>query len=84
MSERLSHENLKSNPHAAYLFIEDGDKYVGKRLHLTMTREEKDNEVINSLRRRKNYIPHEEYYNENKYLVTFRIDKVLPLIGAGE
>ena len=83
MAERLSHENLKSNPHAAYLFIENGDKFVGKRLTLTMIKEEKNNELIDTLRRKHHYIPHDEYYRENKYLVTFRIDKVLPLIGSG-
>jgi hypothetical protein len=82
MAERLSHENLMSNPHAAYLFMERGDKYVGKRLTLTMIKEEKNNELIDTLRRRHHYIPHDEYYRENKYLVTFRIDKVLPLIGS--
>ena len=35
MRERLTHENLKSNPHAAYLFMEKSEKFVGKRLFLT-------------------------------------------------
>ncbi len=35
MRERLSHQNLKSNPHAAYMFIEKGEGYAGKRLYLT-------------------------------------------------
>lgn len=82
MAERLSHENLTSNPHAAYLFFEDGDKYVGKRLYLTMIKEDQNSELIESLRRKRHYIPHDEYYKENKYLVTFKIDKVLPLIGS--
>jgi hypothetical protein len=84
MAEKLSHDNLKSNPHATYLYIEDGEKYVGKRLYITKIKEEMNTELINTLRRRKHYIAHDEYYHENKYLVTFRIDKVLPLIGSGE
>ena len=83
MAERLSHENLKENPHAVYLFMENSAEFVGKRLYLTMLGEEKNTELIETLRRRKHYIPHDEYYNENKYLVTFRVDKVLPLIGSG-
>jgi len=63
--------------------MENGDKFVGKRLTLTMIKEEKNNELIDTLRRKHHYIPHDEYYRENKYLVTFRIDKVLPLIGSG-
>ena len=84
MAERLTHDNLKTNPHATYLFLESGEKYVGRRLYLTRIREEKNSDLIETLRRKRHYIPHDEYYSENKYLVTFRIDKVLPLIGSGE
>lgn len=31
MRDRLSHTNLQSNPHAMYLFKEDGPGYKGKR-----------------------------------------------------
>ncbi|MDT8274219.1 MAG: pyridoxamine 5'-phosphate oxidase family protein, partial [Desulfomonilia bacterium] len=60
------------------------DKYVGKRLHLTKITEEKNAKKIEELRRERHYIAHDEYYKENKYLVTFRIDEVLPLIGTKE
>ncbi|MBN2296980.1 MAG: pyridoxamine 5'-phosphate oxidase family protein [Deltaproteobacteria bacterium] len=82
MSDRLSHENLRSNPSACYVFMEEGDKFVGKRLYLTKTSEEENSELIDELRRKRHYIPHGEYYKENKYLVYFHIDKVLPLIGS--
>ncbi|MHC4456111.1 MAG: pyridoxamine 5'-phosphate oxidase family protein [Planctomycetota bacterium] len=39
MREHLSYLNLKSNPHAAYMFVEQGEGYTGKRLYLTKTRE---------------------------------------------
>ena len=35
MSDRLSHKNVTSNPNAAYLFMEKGPGYKGKRLYLT-------------------------------------------------
>jgi hypothetical protein len=79
MPDRLSHHNLQSNPHAAYLFKEEGPKYVGKRLFLTKIEEEKDTELLRSLRR-KSY----EDDKEGKYLVYFKVSKVLPLVGAGE
>jgi hypothetical protein len=79
MRDRLTHHNLQSNPHAAYLFMEAGDKFIGKRLFLTKTREEEDSELLHSLRRKK--YPDDE--SESKFLVFFKIDKVLPLIGAG-
>ena len=79
MPDRLTHHNLQSNPHAAFLFIEDGGKWTGKRLFLTKVREEKDTELLHSLRRKSYGDDH-----EGRYLVFFRVDKVLPLVGAGE
>jgi len=78
MTDKLTHQNLQSNPHAAYLFMEEEDRYKGRRLFLTRTREEKDNAALESLRRK-------EYpqLKGKEYLVYFRVDRVLPLIGAG-
>ena len=78
MTDKLTHRNLQSNPHAAYLFMEEEDRYKGKRLFLTKTREEKDSASLESLRRK-------EYpqLKGKEYLVYFRVDRVLPLIGAG-
>ena len=42
MRDRLTHHNLQSNPHAAYLFLEKAAGYQGKRLFLTKVTEEKD------------------------------------------
>jgi hypothetical protein len=78
MLERLTYKNLQSNSHASYLFRESGDKYAGKRLYLTKTKEEENTEMIDCLRRK-------EYEgNARRHLVYFRIDKILPLIGTGE
>jgi len=40
MADRLSHQNLQSNSHATYLFVERGEGYKGKRLYLTKIAEE--------------------------------------------
>ena len=80
MRDRLTHSNLQSNPHAAYLFMEAGQKFVGKRLFLTKTREEQDSELLYSLRRKK----YSDDKNEAKFLVFFQINKVLPLMGSGD
>jgi len=83
MRERLSHHNLKSNHHAAYLFIKQGPGYEGKRLHLTKIREETNASLIASLCRRDDCIsPSAD--QANKYLVYFQIDKVRPLVGGSE
>ena len=78
MRDRLTHSNLQSNPHAAYLFIETSQKFAGKRLFLTKTREEQDSELLYSLRRKK----YSDDQNEPKFLVFFHVDEVLPLIGS--
>jgi hypothetical protein len=84
MADRLTHKNLESNPHAVYLFMEAGEKYVGKRLYLTKTKEEKNSPLIDTLRRRESCPVDEEYMKQNRYLVHFKIDKILPLIGDRE
>lgn len=82
MRDRLSHANLQSNPRAAFLFIEDGPGYKGKRLFLTKLREETETELLYQLKR-KERSPQEDAERGEKFLVFFRIDKELPLIGAG-
>lgn len=82
MRDRLTHHNLQSNPHAAFLFMEDGPGYKGLRLFLTKIREEQDSELLFSLRRRE-YKESEEVRGP-LFLVAFKVDKVLPLIGGGD
>jgi hypothetical protein len=82
MNERLSYANILANPHAAYLFMEEGDEYVGKRLSLTMVGQDDDQEKIKALRRRN--LPDECYEGKTQHLVHFRIDGVRPLIGTEE
>jgi hypothetical protein len=79
MRDRLTHHNLQSNPHACYLFIEKGAGYKGKRLFLTKVREEQDTDLLKSLRRRQ-YLDEKD---EMKFLVFFKLDRELPLVGSG-
>ncbi len=80
MSDRLTHANLEVNPSAVYLFKEDG-AYEGKRLYLTKTGEEKDSPRIDEIRRRHSRQREGKPQSESKYLVYFKIDLALPLIG---
>ncbi len=85
MTDRLTHKNLQSNPHAAYCFVESpGEKFMGKRLYLTKIKETSDPETIEKIRWRKTYVVPEDQKNQTRFLVYFRIDKVLPLIGDKE
>lgn len=81
MNDRLSHSNLRTNPHAVYLFIEetpsDGKRWSGKRLYLTKTGENTDSDLIHSLRRH----TREDDSGKTKYLVTFSVDRIRPLTG---
>ncbi|OGP89455.1 MAG: pyridoxamine 5'-phosphate oxidase [Deltaproteobacteria bacterium RBG_16_47_11] len=82
MADRLMHKNLESNPNAAYLFMESGDRYVGKRLYLTKIKEEQNSELIDKIRRKESCPVDEGYKKGLRYLVYFKVTKVLPLVGA--
>jgi Pyridoxamine 5'-phosphate oxidase len=79
MRNRLSYKNIQSNPNAAYMFIEDGEGYKGKRLYLTRIREEQDAELIASMSRRQ-YRSEQEKEAE-RVLVIFKLEKERPLVG---
>lgn len=81
MAERLTHHNLQTNNHACYLFKEDSAGYKGIRLFLTRLREETDSNLLYSIRSKRYAGGQEE--GKPRFLVFFKVDKVLPLIGAG-
>jgi len=83
MPQRLTHNNLQSNPQAAYLFLETGPGYKGKRLYLTKIREEQDTDLLYSLRR-KTYSDEKEKKEGPRFLVFFQVDQVLPVVGPGD
>ncbi len=84
MADRLMHKNLQSNPHASYLFVESNKEDSGKRIYLTKTKEESDRKRLDEVLR-KDVCPVDEGYIKGKrYLVYFKIDKVLPLVGVKE
>jgi len=79
MLERLSYSNVKSNPKAAYMFIQEGEGYKGKRLYLTVTGEEEDPERIKEIKKQ-----HERAKDSDdkvRHLVYFTVDRIRPLVG---
>ena len=79
MLEKLSYSNIQSNPKAAYMFVEEGPGYKGKRLHLTKTGEEKDPEEIKQIK-----LQHSKAKDDDgkvRHLIYFTVDKVRPLVG---
>jgi len=83
MRERLTYHNIQTNPHAAFMFIEEGAGYQGIRLFLKKIREDNDLEVIAKMTRR-SLTPEEDKQKGPKHLVIFNVEMILPLIGAGE
>lgn len=81
MRDRLTHKNLEKNKHANYLFLEDGHGYNGVRLFLTKLDESTDQELITSLSRR-HLSPEDDKLQGEKFLVRFKVNKVLSLIGG--
>lgn len=80
MLERLSYANIQSNPKAAYMFIERGEGYAGKRIYLTMTGEEKDPDKIRKIKQQ-----HERARDDDgkiRHLMYFTVDKIRPLVGG--
>jgi hypothetical protein len=82
MPNRLTHSNLQTNPQAAYLYLENGPGYKGKRLYLTKIREEQDTDLLYALRR-KTYPEEKEKQEGSRFLVFFKVDKIIPAMGAG-
>jgi hypothetical protein len=80
MRKRLTYENLRTNPYALYMFIEDRSGFNGLRLYLKKIKEDSDNKLIEGMKRR-HISPEEDRARGPKYLVHFRVDKILPLVG---
>jgi len=83
MRDRLTHKNLEKNRHANYLFLEDGHGYNGVRIFLSKLDESSDQELIASLSRR-HISPEDDRLQGQKFLVRFKVDKVVSLIGGEE
>jgi len=81
MRDRLTHQNLQENPYAAYLFIEAERGYKGVRLFLRKDREDQDLELIGQMTRRC-LTPEADEAKGPKFLVYFKIEKALNLIGS--
>jgi len=83
MRERLTHLNVQSNPYGSYIFIEEGFGRKGLRLFLEKLKEDQDPDLIAAMTRR--YLtPEEDREKGPKFLVYFKVEKILPLIGSGD
>jgi hypothetical protein len=81
MADRLTLKNLRSNPRGAFLFLEDGGGFVGKRLFMTKFKEgigedEPEADLRDLYEKAKR-----DYPGETLYMGYFRVDKVLALVS---
>ncbi|MBC8318300.1 MAG: pyridoxamine 5'-phosphate oxidase family protein [Desulfobulbaceae bacterium] len=83
MRDRLTHKNLQENSHASYLFLENRQGFIGVRLFLTKISESSDHALIDSMTRR-HLSSEEDKARGEKFLVRFKVNKVLSLIGGEE
>ena len=83
MRDRLTHKNLQENSHASYLFLENRQGFIGVRLFLTKISESSDHALIDSMTRR-HLNSEEDKARGEKFLVRFKVNKVLSLIGGEE
>lgn len=81
MRPRKSYQNIQSNPKAAYMFVEKGPGYQGKRLYLEKSSEETDPAKVNLLRRSDHGKSSDE---AQATLVYFKVTHIRPLVGDSE
>ena len=85
MADKRSHKNIQENPHASYIFVQQSEKYEGKRLYLTKTKESEDEALADEIRRKKHGYPgYGKLEAKKTYVVYFRVDSVRPLVGDTE
>ncbi len=80
MRPRKSYANISQNPKAAYMFVEKGRGYQGRRLSLEKTREETSPEKVNLLRR-SHHGSSDDDDDAQATLVYFKVTGVRPLVG---
>jgi hypothetical protein len=83
MRERLSFNNLKSNPYATFLFMEHGAHLKGMRLFIKKTGEDTGEELISRMTRR-NLTPEDDKAAGPKHIVYFSLEKIIALVGGEE
>jgi hypothetical protein len=81
MRPRQSFCNVQQNPKAAYLFIEKGPGYQGRRLYLEKTGQEDDPATVRQFRRSAHGNTGDE---EQATLVYFKVTHIRPLVGDKE
>jgi hypothetical protein len=83
MRDRLSRKNLLENGHAGYLFLENDGAYKGLRLRLKLIGESTDHELLSNASRSHGG-ERDKPADEQRFFVTFSLEKCFSLIGGEE
>jgi hypothetical protein len=83
MRERLTLNNLQTNPYATYLFMERASHLQGMRLFMKKTGEDTDQELIAKMTRR-NLTPEQDKAAGPKHIVYFSLERIITLVGPNE
>jgi hypothetical protein len=81
MTDRLTHANVQENGKAVYAFIEEKG-FGGKRFYLNLTKDDNTGPLLEQIRRMTDQCLHPGAGKAVKYVVTFKVNKELPLICA--
>ncbi len=85
MADKLTRKNIEKNPYAVFLFKEDGPGYKGVRLYLKKQGEFKDQGFVQQVCNLAYPTPYcSEEALKGSYLLSFAVEKVLPLVGEGK
>jgi len=79
MLERTSFANICFNPKAAYMFIEHGEGYNGKRLYLVKSGEETNQQRIEEIKSQRPK-RHRSQTESARHFVYFTVEKNRPLV----
>jgi hypothetical protein len=80
MADRLTHANLRENPHAIYAFNEKG--YEGCRIYLKKVDEEETGPMLEQIKQRTKIVSVEGAADKVKFAVYFQVVRSLPLVGV--
>ena len=84
MGDRLSRANIRKNPYAVYLFKEGLFGYSGKRLYLKKESESDDQGLIVNTCTATYPGPYcIPQFIKGSFIVFFKVESVLPLVGDG-
>ncbi len=81
MRRKRTHQNLQTNPHGAYMFLEGGNGGEGKRLYLTKICEESEEPADGYFHDQDPPVYPATLDDSDKSVVYFHVDGVRALIG---